>query len=163
MKTLTIAIDGALRTPGDHTEETIQALSAFLASTYMLYQQTLFYHWNVTGPRFSSLHKLFEDLTEDLYRAGNLIAARIRVLGYFSPATFGQFLDRSSIREDLLMPENDRRMVENLLASHEICAVEAEHVFSVAEKSEDQVTMELMRQRMDFHEKSAWMLRAFLS
>jgi starvation-inducible DNA-binding protein len=142
---------------------TAETLSAFLASTFILYQKTLFYHWNVTGEHFVELHKLFETHYIELQEAADAIAERIRALGYFAPGTTGEFLSLSSVQEDSALPASDRQMAENLLKGHEACAAEARHVLSVAEHADDEATKDLMIKRIYLHEKTAWMLRAFLS
>jgi starvation-inducible DNA-binding protein len=139
----------------------MHALSGLLASTFILYQKTLFYHWNVTGPNFFALHKTFEEHYQALQQAADDIAERIRALGYFSPGTAGEFQRLSSIREDSL-PENERKMVENLLNDHKSCSAEAAQVFAAAENMRDQATMDLMIRRITFHDKTAWMLHSFL-
>lgn len=141
----------------------VEALSAFLASTYVLYQKSLFYHWNVTGPHFGELHALFEQHYEDLHKAGDIVAERIRALGYTAPGTFADFLSLSEVSEDKSLPKSEKKMLENLLASHELCSREAARIFAIAEKAEDAVTADLMVQRMNFHDKAAWMLRALLA
>lgn len=139
--------------------ETARALSHFLASTYVLYQKTLFYHWNVTGQNFVGLHSLFEQHYEELHKAGDTIAERIRALGHVSPGTFAEFLAMSSIGEDKKLP-NPAAMLHTLLKSHEKCSMEAREVLEVADKAGDEVTKDLMIRRMDVHDKAAWMLRA---
>jgi starvation-inducible DNA-binding protein len=136
------------------------ALSYFLASTYTLYQKSLFYHWNVTGPQFVGLHQLFEEHYEELHKAGDLLAERIRALGHAAPGTLSEFSTLSSVAEDKVLPGSYREMLTNLLISHEICSKEAKQVFDTSERSGDPVTSDLMTQRMAFHDKAAWMLRA---
>ena len=137
------------------------ALSGFLASTYALYQKSLFYHWNVTGGHFVSLHKLFEEHYQELHSAGDVVAERIRALGHFAPGTLSEFAKLSSIEEDDKLPDSERKMIANLLNDHETCSKEARSVHKIASKAEDEVTVDLMVQRMAFHDKAAWMLRAF--
>lgn len=140
--------------------EIARVLSHFLASTYVLYQKSLFYHWNVKGPNFVGLHTLFEEHYQELHKAGDVIAERIRALGHASPGTFAEFASMSSVREDSKLPAASRDMVANLLKSHETCSKEAKQVFDCADKAGDEVTGDLMVQRMAFHDKTAWMLRA---
>jgi starvation-inducible DNA-binding protein len=137
-----------------------QALSRFLASTYALYQKSLFYHWNVTGPHFASLHKLFEEHYNDLHMAGDEIAERVRALGHFAPGTLSEFAELSSLEEDRNLPGNANQMISNLLKSHEICSGQARKVLELAEESKDPVTHDMMARRMEFHDKAAWMLRS---
>jgi starvation-inducible DNA-binding protein len=148
---------------GENRVAVVTALSEFLASTYILYHKTLFYHWNVTGPHFASLHKLFEDQYEELAKAGDRIAERIRALGYYSPGTVAEFLSLSALQEDHTMPENARKMASNLMRGHETCSIEAGRVLACASKSKDQATMDLMINRIAEHDKAGWMLRSFLA
>ncbi|MBY0407127.1 MAG: DNA starvation/stationary phase protection protein [Rickettsiales bacterium] len=136
------------------------ALACFLASTYALYQKSLFYHWNVTGPNFMGLHQLFEQHYQALHEAGDVLAERIRALGHFAPGTLAEFASLSTVKEDAKLPDSAKEMLSNLLRSHEICSNEARDVLDVAEKAGDEVTVDLMVERMAFHDKAAWMLRA---
>ncbi|MEZ0262209.1 MAG: Dps family protein [Alphaproteobacteria bacterium] len=140
--------------------QVVKALTGVLGSTYVLYQKSLYYHWNVRGANFYGLHKLFEEHYEELHNAGDVIAERIRALGYVAPGTLAEFLQLSLVKEDKDLPKDTATMVANLLESHEICSKQAQETLKLAEKSEDQVTMDLMVKRMDFHAKTAWMLRA---
>lgn len=135
-------------------------LSSFLASTYTLYMKTLFYHWNVTGKQFHSLHELFEGQYNDLHGAGDKIAERIRALGHFTPGTFNAFLELSAIKEDASLPEDAETMVTNLLKDNETCSQEARKVLKIAEDAEDEVTVDMMVERMTAHDEAAWMLRS---
>lgn len=137
-----------------------EALTSFLASTYTLYMKSLFYHWNVTGPNFTGLHKLFEEQYQNLHHAGDELAERVRALGHKTPGTFHEFLKVSAIKEDETLPEDEQKMARNLMKCHEVCTREARKLFKVAEKFDDQVTMDMLVERMAFHEKAAWMLRA---
>jgi starvation-inducible DNA-binding protein len=136
------------------------ALSGLLASTYTLYMKTLFYHWNVTGPTFPGLHKMFEEQYQALHLAGDELAERVRALGHMTPGTYREFSRLSAVDEDEELPRDSRTMLDNLLASHESCSLEARSVLEVAEEHGDQVTMDMMVARMAFHDKTAWMLRA---
>lgn len=140
----------------------VGALSEFLASTYVLYQKSLFYHWNVTGPNFVSLHELFEQHYEDLHKAGDEIAERIRALGHFTPGTMQEFTTHSRVKEDTRLPGSAEEMVKNLLADHEGCSRQADDVLKKADESGDDVTVDMMVERMGFHDKAAWMLRSIL-
>jgi starvation-inducible DNA-binding protein len=137
-------------------------LSTFLASTYTLYMKTLYYHWNVTGKQFHSLHALFGEQYEDLHEAGDALAERIRALGHFTPGTFSTYLEMSAIDEDTSLPKSAEQMVENLLKDNETCSMEARRVLATAEDAEDEVTVDMMVARMSVHEEAAWMLRATL-
>ncbi len=136
------------------------ALSGFLASTYTLYMKALYYHWNVTGPHFHSLHELFEQHYQDLHEAGDELAERIRALGHFTPGTFQAYAEMSSVKEDDVLPKDSKHMVKNLLKGHETCSQEARKVLKIAEEAEDEVTVDMMVARMSTHEEAAWMLRS---
>ncbi len=144
----------------DDRSEMAQKLTGFLASTYLLYVKTLYYHWNVTGPQFHALHTLFEEQYEDLHAAGDTIAERIRALGHFTPGTLREFMECSSIEEDRALPENSDNMVKNLLRDNEQASREAREVQEYADKIGDEVTADIMIARMQVHDKAAWMLRA---
>lgn len=137
-----------------------EELSVFLASTYTLYMKTLFYHWNVTGPHFPGLHRMFEEQYQALHLAGDEVAERVRALGHMTPGTYREFSNLSKVLEDDALPRESRVMVENLMKSHEVCSLEARSVLNVAEQHNDAVTMDMMVERMAFHDKTAWMLRA---
>jgi starvation-inducible DNA-binding protein len=142
--------------------EVSRKLSALLASTYLLYLKTLYYHWNVTGPNFVGLHQLFERQYQELHQAGDAMAERVRALGHFTPGTVGEFLALSSVKDDPELPQPANRMVLNLLKENESCSREAREVFEVAQDTEDEVTADMMIHRMQQHDKTAWMLRAVL-
>ena len=139
-----------------------EKLSGFLASTYTLYMKTLNYHWNVTGKEFSSLHGLFEAQYEDLHKAGDGIAERIRALGHFAPGTFQQFIELSAVEEDQSLPKNSNEMITNLLQDNEACSKHARDVLEAADEADDEVTVDMMVARMSTHDEAAWMLRATL-
>lgn len=142
--------------------EVAKSLSGFLASSYMLYMKTLYYHWNVTGPHFHSLHETFEAQYTDLHAAGDEIAERVRALGHFTPGTFKEYIKLSTLNEDDTLPDTPEKMVENLLKDNEACSREARKVLKVAEDAEDEVTADMMVERMAQHDEAAWMLRATL-
>ncbi|WP_299372950.1 Dps family protein [uncultured Kiloniella sp.] len=137
-----------------------EKLSGFLASTYTLYMKALYYHWNVTGVQFHSLHSLFEQQYEGLHKTGDELAERIRALGHFTPGTFKAYMDLSSVDEDDALPDDAKQMVENLLRDNETCSKEAREVLRVAEDSGDEVTVDMMVARMAAHDEAAWMLRS---
>lgn len=141
-------------------EEVARKLAGFLATTYTLYMKTLYYHWNVTGPQFHSLHTLFEEQYNDLHTAGDEIAERIRALGHFTPGTFKAFSKMSAIEEDNELPPEATQMVKNLLEDNELLSKEARKVLKCAEEAEDEVSVDMMVERMSIHEEAAWMLRA---
>ncbi len=135
-------------------------LSVLLADTYTLYLKTHNYHWNVTGPMFSTLHLMFETQYNELALAVDLIAERIRALGERAPASYAEFSRLTSVKEAKGEPKA-MEMVKQLLGDHEIVGRTASKSFPSAEKAGDQATMDLLTQRLQIHEKTAWMLRSF--
>ena len=136
-------------------------LSKFLADTYTLYLKTHNFHWNVTGPMFQTLHLMFEIHYNELWTATDLIAERIRALGVFAPATYAEFSVLSSIKEQKGSVKAEQ-MIRSLVSGHEAVIRTARSIFPLAEKAQDQVTLDLLTQRMQIHEKTAWMLRSLL-
>jgi starvation-inducible DNA-binding protein len=136
-------------------------LSKVLADTYMLYQKTHAYHWNVTGPMFSSLHTLFETQYTELHDAADLIAERIRALGHFAPGSYAKYAKLTSIADSDDAPAA-LDMVKALVEGNEAVTRTARNAFKPAEKPGDQPTMDLLTQRMQASEKAAWMLRSHL-
>jgi starvation-inducible DNA-binding protein len=161
-KTLKV-VDGLRPDIGLQTKQRTQMaeqLAAFLATTYTLYLKTLYYHWNVTGPSFHSLHKMFEEQYENLHEAGDAIAERIRALGHMTPGTTREFLELSAISEDESLPRDPRQMVKNLLKDNESASLAARIVLKNAQEVEDEVTADMLIERMAYHDEVAWMLRA---
>jgi starvation-inducible DNA-binding protein len=144
-----------------HRQKIGEALGEFLADTYTLYLKTHFYHWNVTGPMFQTLHLMFETQYNELWTATDVIAERIRSLGLFAPGSYKSFKDLTSIEDDTGVP-TARKMIENLTRGHETVAKTARRVFPLAEKAGDEATVDLLTQRIQLHEKTAWMLRSLL-
>ncbi len=136
-------------------------LSRLLADSYTLYLKTHNYHWNVTGPQFATLHTLFETHYTELALAVDLIAERIRALGHPAPGSYREFAELGSIEEDHEAP-NARQMIERLLAGQEAVVRTARGVFAAVDKAHDEPTADLLTQRMQVHEKNAWMLRSLL-
>jgi len=136
-------------------------LSRVLADTYTLYLKTHNYHWNVTGPQFNDLHAMFMGQYTELWNSVDLIAERIRSLGHAAPGTYKSFAALSSIKEEEGVP-SATKMLKNLLAGHETVARTCRDAFPAAEKASDQPTMDLLTQRLQVHEKTAWMLRSIL-
>lgn len=139
--------------------EIAEGLSRVLADTYTLYLKTHNYHWNVTGPQFRTLHLMFEEQYRELWTATDEIAERIRALGEFAPGTYAEFGKLSSLQEDNGVPGADQ-MVKNLVKGHEQVVKTARDLFKVASDADDEVTADLMVQRMQASEKAAWMLRS---
>ncbi|MEX0810507.1 MAG: Dps family protein [Dongiaceae bacterium] len=136
-------------------------LSHLLADTYTLYLKTHNFHWNVTGPMFNTLHLMFEQQYNELALAVDTIAERIRALGHPAPGSYKDFSKLSSIKEAAGVPEA-KVMIKQLVEGQEAVARTARKVFPVAEKAEDEPTCDLLTQRMQIHEKTAWMLRSML-
>lgn len=138
-----------------------EGLSRLLADTYTLYLQTHNFHWNVTGPMFQALHTMFETHYTEMAAAVDEIAERIRSLGMPAPGTYAEFVRLSSIQEVAGVPKA-KEMVQLLVLGHEAVARTARSVFPVVEKAADEASADLLTQRMQLHEKTAWMLRSLL-
>jgi starvation-inducible DNA-binding protein len=136
-------------------------LSKLLADTYSLYLKTHNFHWNVTGPMFQTLHLMFETQYNELALAVDLIAERIRALGLPAPGTYSEFARLSSIRETSGVPKAEE-MVQILVAGQEAIVRTARSVFPAAANASDEATADLLTQRIQLHEKTAWMLRSLL-
>lgn len=141
--------------------EIAEGLSRLLADTYSLYLKTHNFHWNVTGPMFQTLHLLFEQEYTELAIAVDLIAERIRALGFPAPGTYTEFARLSSIEETTGVPKAEE-MIRLLVAGQESVVRTARSVFPLVDKVNDEPTADLLTQRMQIHEKNAWMLRSLL-
>jgi starvation-inducible DNA-binding protein len=139
-----------------------QGLNRLLADTYVLYLKTHAFHWNVEGPMFQTLHLMFEGQYNELWTATDLIAERIRALGVKVEATWDDFVKQASIKETRGAPEA-LDMVRELTKGHEATARTARSVFAEAEEGGDESTVDLLTQRLQIHEKTAWMLRSMLA
>jgi starvation-inducible DNA-binding protein len=147
--------------PEAQRKKIAEGLSHLMADTYTLYLKTHGFHWNVTGPMFNTLHLMFETQYNELWTAVDLIAERIRSLGVYAPGSYQQIGKLSSIKEEPKVP-NAEEMLRQLVAGHEAVVRTAREVFPVAEKGNDESTCDLLTQRMQLHEKTAWMLRSML-
>lgn len=136
-------------------------LSHLLADTYTLYLKTHYFHWNVTGPMFQTLHLMFETQYTELALAVDLVAERIRSLDFYAPGTYRDFVKMASIKESESVPKA-QDMIRELVAGHEAVVRTARSVFPAAEKAADEATADLLTQRLQLHEKTAWMLRSLL-
>ena len=136
-------------------------LGRLLADSYSLYLQTHNFHWNVTGPMFQTLHLMFEGQYTELAGAVDLIAERIRSLGFPAPATYGEFVRLSSIKEVAGVPKAEE-MIRALVDGQQAVVRTARSLFPVVEKAGDEATADLLTQRIQLHEKTAWMLRSLL-
>jgi starvation-inducible DNA-binding protein len=138
-----------------------QGLSHLLADTYTLYLKTHYFHWNVTGPMFNTLHLMFETQYTELALAVDLVAERIRSLDVYAPGTYRDFAKLTSIKETESVPKA-QDMIKELVAGHEAVCRTARSVFPAAEAASDEATADLLTQRLQLHEKTAWMLRSLL-
>jgi starvation-inducible DNA-binding protein len=141
--------------------EIADGLSRLLADTYTLYLKTHNFHWNVTGPMFQTLHLMFEEQYTELAAAVDLIAERIRALGFPAPGTYREFAQLSSIKEEEATP-TAQEMIRLLVEGQETVVRTARSIFPVVERGGDEPTADLLTQRMQIHEKTAWMLRSLL-
>ena len=145
----------------EERNQIVVGLSNLLADTYTLYLKTHNYHWNVTGPMFQTLHTMFETLYNEQWLAVDVIAERIRTLGAPAPGTYEQFAALTKIEKAPLNP-NAKEMIRDLMEGQATVVRTARNLFTVAEKANDQPTCDLLTQRMQTHEKYAWMLRSLL-
>jgi starvation-inducible DNA-binding protein len=142
-------------------ERIAAGLSRLLADTYGLYLKSHAFHWNVEGPMFNTLHLMFMEQYTELWNALDAIAERIRSLGHPAPGTGSAFAKLSSVEETEGVPEA-MEMVRLLVKGHEAVARTAREVFAAADKGGDESTADLLTQRLQVHEKTAWMLRSLL-
>jgi len=145
----------------DDRLQIVEGLSKLLADSYSLYLKTHHYHWNVTGPMFQTLHTMFMTLYNEQWLAVDLIAERIRALGEPAPGSYEQFAALTSIVPTKGNP-NATAMIRDLVEGQATVVRTARTLFSVAEQANDQPTCDLLTQRMQMHEKYAWMLRSLL-
>jgi starvation-inducible DNA-binding protein len=138
-----------------------EGLSHLLADTYTLYLKTHYFHWNVTGPMFNTLHLMFETQYTELALAVDAIAERIRALDFYAPGTYREFVKLASIKESETVPKA-QDMIKELVAAHEAVCRTARNVFPAVEKAADEASADLITQRLQIHEKTAWMLRSLL-
>lgn len=138
-----------------------KGLSHLLADTYTLYLKTHNFHWNVTGPMFQTLHLMFETQYNELALAVDAIAERIRSLGVNAPGTYSEFAKLSSIQETAGVPKAED-MIKLLVEGQEAVVRTARSLYPVVEKASDEATSDLLTQRIQLHEKTAWMLRSLL-
>lgn len=141
--------------------EIAQGLSGLLADSYTLYLTTHNFHWNVTGPMFNTLHLMFMGQYTEQWNALDLIAERIRALGHPAPGTYKEFVKLASIKEVEGVPKA-LDMVRHLVAAQEATARTARNLFPLVSRANDQPTADLLTQRIEIHEKMAWMLRSLL-
>ena len=138
-----------------------EGLSNLLADSYTLYLMTHNFHWNVKGPQFNTLHTMFMAQYTEQWAALDVIAERIRALGYPAPGTYSEFVKRASIKEVIGVPKAED-MIRHLVKAQEATAKTARKLFSIVDSANDQPTADVLTQRIDVHEKTAWMLRSLL-
>ena len=136
-------------------------LSRLLADTYVLYLKTHGFHWNVEGPMFQTLHQMFMVQYTETWNAIDLVAERIRSLGHYAPGTYREYLGLARIKETPGVPKAEQ-MVKLLIEGQEAVVRTARELLPLAERAGDQPTLDLLTQRMQIHEKNAWMLRSLL-
>jgi len=153
------ALPGNIGTEGQCRRETVEGLSRLLADTHMLYLKTHNFHWNVTGPMFYTLHQLFEEQYTELWQAGDLLAERIRALGFNAPGSYKEFSKLTYLHEEEGVPAA-AEMINQLIRDHETVARTARLTLSVARSAVDSPTEDLLTRRLTAHEKAAWMLRS---
>ena len=149
--------------PTAEREKIADGLKRVLADTYTLYLKTHNDHWNVTGPMFNTLHLMFEQQYNELWMATDLLAERIRSLGVYAPGGYGIYAKLSSIEDVEDTPPAAETMLANLVKGHETVVRTAREVFPAAEAANDESTADLLTQRMQVSEKTAWMLRSMLA
>jgi starvation-inducible DNA-binding protein len=138
-----------------------KGLSRLLADTYVVYLKTHNFHWNVEGPMFQTLHQMFMEQYTETWNAIDLVAERIRSLGHYAPGTYKEYLELARVKETPGQPRAEQ-MVRLLIEGQEAIVRTAREVLPIAEKADDQPTLDLLTQRMQVHEKNAWMLRSLL-
>jgi starvation-inducible DNA-binding protein len=152
---INIGIDDAAR------KQIGDGLARLLADTYTLYLKTHNFHWNVTGPMFNTLHLMFEQQYTELSQAVDLIAERIRALDFPAPGSYRQFAALTSLKEEESVPSAEE-MISILVKDQEAVVRTARSIFPVVDDAVDESTADLLTQRMQVHEKTAWMLRSLL-
>lgn len=142
-------------------KEIADGVARLLADSYLLYVKTHNFHWNVTGPMFNTLHLMFEEQYKELADAVDVIAERIRALGFPAPGSYKQFAKLASIQEEEAVPEAEQ-MIRQLVEGQEAVVKTARNLLPLASEVNDEPTVDLLTQRMQIHEKNAWMLRSLL-
>src|SRR4030095_8187127 len=147
--------------PAGQRAAIVQELSKLLADTYVLYLKTHSFHWNVEGPMFQTLHQMFMEQYTETWNAVDLIAERIRSLGEYAPGTYREYARLARLKEAGGGPRGED-MEQLLIEGQEAVVRTAREALSVADAANDQPTLDLLTQRMQIHEKNAWMLRSLL-
>ncbi|MEQ1629678.1 MAG: Dps family protein [Gallionella sp.] len=147
--------------PEKDRKKVADGLSRMLADSYTLYLKTHNFHWNVTGPMFQTLHLMFMTQYNEIWMAVDLIAERIRALGFPAPGSYAEFAELTSIKDADGVPKA-KEMIRQLVEGQEAVVRTAREILPIAEKAGDQPTVDLLSARMEVHEKNAWMLRSLL-
>jgi starvation-inducible DNA-binding protein len=147
--------------PNAADQKVVDELSKLLANSYTLYLKTQNYHWNVTGPMFTTLHTLFETQYTELAAAVDEVAERIRALGSFAPGSLNAFSKLAAVKEETGRPPA-KEMIQNLAGDQDTLSDSARAVIEAAEKNGDQASVDLATRRQEAHQKNAWMLRSHL-
>jgi starvation-inducible DNA-binding protein len=147
--------------PAEQRGAIAQGLSKLLADTYVLYLKTHNFHWNVEGPMFQTLHQMFMEQYTETWNAIDLIAERIRSLGEYAPGTYKEYSKLTRIKETDGVPKAEQ-MVQLLIEGQEAIVRTARELLPIADEASDEPTLDLLTQRMQVHEKNAWMLRSLL-
>ena len=147
--------------PAKQREAIAQGLSRLLADTYVMYLKTHNFHWNVEGPMFQTLHQMFMEQYTEAWNAIDLIAERIRSLGEYAPGTYREYLKLARVKETDGVPAAEE-MVRLLIEGQEAVVRTARELLPLADEASDEPTLDLLTQRMQVHEKNAWMLRSLL-
>ena len=147
--------------PEKDRKKVADGLSRMLADSYTLYLKTHNFHWNVTGPMFQTLHLMFMTQYNEIWMAVDLIAERIRALGFPAPGSYAQFAALTAIKDADGVPKA-KEMIRQLVEGQEAVVRTAREILPIAEKAGDQPTVDLLSARMEVHEKNAWMLRSLL-
>ncbi len=137
------------------------ALAKVLADTYTLYLKTHGFHWNVTGPLFSTLHAMFEEQYREMWAATDEIAERIRALDVFAPSSYARFLELARVKEEPGVPDA-KSMLAQLVEGHEQVSATIREAIAAAQEAEDPVSEDMMIGRLTYHDKTAWMLRSLM-
>ena len=143
-------------------EQIAAGLSRLLADSYTLYLKTHNYHWNVTGPMFNTLHLMFEGQYTELALAVDVVAERIRALGFPAPGSYRAYANLTEVKDDEDVP-SAKEMIANLVDAQETVVRTARSIFPVVDEANDEASADLLTQRMQVHEKNAWMLRSMLA
>lgn len=140
----------------------VDALSKILADTYVLYLKTHNYHWNVEGPKFRSLHEMFEEQYRDLWDSIDDIAERIRALGHYAPGTYAKFQALSTVKDNEDIPVADN-MLKELIADNETVTRTIRSALPTVQEAGDEASAGLLTDRLTTHEKQLWMMKSMLA